>query len=399
MAFKITIATYDVSDYATACGEIPIVERNLDYSIIASEFSMSVAETFTAHTIVADDEVLFYIDSASSYPVFVGIVKEVVFDYESRTYDVNVASVVSKMKSKTVTYANLHSSLIDTANDNYYKAVDNQGYPNVNVLWVMKKMCLQCGIDLDISSLESVGTGFYEEKFISSLGVTRQFYISDLKFDENMLYALNQDEVGNHTIWEALISRIRKSPTYFELFSMLMSYLGLTLTWSQNGTTKQLRLALKDNSYEKSFTDDLTYLKKIGAMDGSDEGVSWIGNFSARSGYASGTGSPYTEQFSNGYLDKVEDLAVWTNFLMIYRDSRLSYTDGKTFAYAGGATHENGDGCASYSVMLANKQNAICSNWQTYEVESSIDLTGVNLLLRMAVDVGEGIATYEGTTL
>ncbi|RMD51752.1 hypothetical protein D6827_01525, partial [Candidatus Parcubacteria bacterium] len=115
-------------------------------------------------------------------------------NYEQSTYKLTVNSSLMLLERYKVDYNTLHSTLVSGASLNEYNSNDNEGYPNVQILYLMKKMFSIAGLSLDTSNVDS--------RIVESGGVYGTIYENDLVLDENMLYALNQDYAMNYRVVE-----------------------------------------------------------------------------------------------------------------------------------------------------------------------------------------------------
>jgi len=369
MAHKIMINGVDLADYVIFCEPVPNINCNDDKSTIASQFQFDYS--YSGPAVSVDDVVEIYSADNGAVPFFIGFIISKVDDTDERKYLITVAHKLLKLANYLVNYDTLHSHLIGgTADDEEYRAIDNMGYPNVQILYLMEIMCLIAGITLRTSSAHFN----FETKFSWENNDTYTHAINDIKIDENVLYSLNQNGAGGHAVFETVENR-KLTPTFLDLFQLFTSLFNFASMWSTSGTPKEL-VIFKVPPLSIPADDDL-YSKKIEAIQGDGGGYGFEAQYNiARGDYTSGTlinlGAPPATATSGS---QANSLSVYNNLYFLYKNPLGSPGD----VLAPTADPSN-DGTVTWDGhLLLNKTNALTVNKIRYKYETAISKSSYNV--------------------
>jgi len=224
MAYKITIDGTDASSFINSSNEIPLNDRNRDYTMLIPQFTIQVSTSLSI-TPAVGDEVKFYEDSADTTPVFIGFISDFTEDVWTKEYDITVRHIIGLLDEYPVNYNTVHSLLTGGSAATEYNPNDDLNsvdYPTVNVLFLLKQIFTLTGYTLDISDLQTESANTLIETDTQE-GVSKAIYIKHLVMDENMIYAINQDSAAFHTVFDKDSDYRLKMITLFQLFSELCS--------------------------------------------------------------------------------------------------------------------------------------------------------------------------------
>lgn len=192
---------YDASDYVVDAKDIPIYERNIDWSPVISTSNISVSFLFP-ETISANDKVQLYFDNTHYYNY---IIRDVQYDYPKRVYDLTIEKHIGILKDMKLNRVNLHSALTNTSDTgSYWVSSADANYEKVKVTWAIKCMFSVNNLNLDITDVDDVvvGTANYigfETEHEPYFPKTMHLY--DVKMDVRMLYLQGFNYAGNDTGW------------------------------------------------------------------------------------------------------------------------------------------------------------------------------------------------------
>jgi hypothetical protein len=238
----------NISDYVISegTGKIPFIERNSDWSPIASTFDLGVSSAFGT-AIVRGDRFRFYNDTQI---IFAGYADQVIYDYDRRYYRVQLVNDLMKLDSYKLEHSVL-GTLIETNGGDLFKynPSDSQGYPNVNLLWAMQCCFTAAGMSLDVTDVADLV--YYDFSNPSFPDVT----YSDLAMDYNMLYCLGQTSAAYRSdLDDPNQNFISSKITLWDFMQELFRYFGFTLVLQDVNSYKLLK---EDTAY--TIADDNKY--------------------------------------------------------------------------------------------------------------------------------------------
>lgn len=106
MSYKLIINSTDVSDYITSIGEVPIISRNPDYTIIYEGYKCKLSSASTVIP-VKNDSVYFY---SGSILLHNGYIDSIQYNYDDRDFEIEVSHIFKKFEdvlvSPTTTFNN-----------------------------------------------------------------------------------------------------------------------------------------------------------------------------------------------------------------------------------------------------------------------------------------------------
>lgn len=295
----------DLSSYITSCGDVAVCERNRDFTLVASSFTLTES---TGIDLVDVGDIIEVSLSGSSYPFFIGYATRKVYNYESQRYDIDVVHIINKLVGEAVTAANI-ASLLTSANLDEYNPSDDESLPNVQMFYLIKTIFEHfTGYDLIVSTLlETVS----EIKTPIEGAGEKTFKFKHICMDLNMVYASFTD--------------------CFDLFSQFCSSLKLGMNLSQTSTARRFYLYIhSDTGY--SFDDDYIYQKKTESLSGKNGGYKISVSFDGvRSNYDGKNPPNSIEQSVLISEDGTNEVSHTPNFIMPYRDLRQD--DGTGYIY------------------------------------------------------------------
>ncbi|EFK95512.1 hypothetical protein LDC_2478 [sediment metagenome] len=319
MSYIVKSDTIDITDYVLDCSKVPAIERNRDFTPVISEIDMRISAKVSSLYVGVGREITIASESSQSYPFYIGYISESIYDYESRTYQLQIVSKLSDLKKYTVSYADLHSLISAGATQQQYRNPDNGGYPSVQLIWIIEKMFEQVSIELGLpTSLGEI------DRFIFG-GVERVIQLQHLRVDENMLYAIDQYVATNHVNIDADSEKLLIVPTFWDFFIWFVSSIGnvngptigYNIRWSTSGTPKKIEFFPRDDSPITSITDDITYGRQDSNIVGDDNGYSYNVQFRNRQYYAQQTETSLADHKGFSGLGKNE-VDYPANFIIMY---------------------------------------------------------------------------------
>lgn len=308
----------DISDYVDDCSGVFVIERNRNFEPVLSEITMIVSGNVSPGSVQPGDEIRIAPESSSSYPFYIGIISESKYDKEEHIYNLQIRSKLSVLQNYLVNYQTLHNVLSAGATLQQYRAVDNQGFPSVQLTWIIEKMFELLNIEINLPSpLGIIQT-------ISFGGIDRLMQLQHLRVDENMLYAINQPDACNHNTIDADPNKRVLVPTFWDFFIWFCSVIGNTetnnigynLRWSTSGTPEQLELFIRDNT-EITIDDDINYGEENSNIVGEEGGYSYSVMFTQRTHYADAIKYNIGE-IKDYTVDGKNSISWPTNFIIMY---------------------------------------------------------------------------------
>lgn len=270
----------DLTNYISDISEITVYERNQDYSPVIPTLSITMkydALPFisSSQTPAAQDN--FYISSSAGY-LFTGYYDAVVDDYKNREFKISAKAHYGLLQDTELEYsADWHNTLTTTSNAWEYTAVDNWyagGLPNIQVLYVLKKMFSNAGLTLDSSGVDGC------ELFTG--GTIRRMAI-----DYNMLYAINQSYANKYTNWSNYVSNYI---SHWDFVSIICAVFGMIIL--PNGNKSYKLKTIGDSTISligNVATDSLTFSKVTTKTKAQYDSISYNFAWSNRSHYNLGT--------------------------------------------------------------------------------------------------------------
>jgi len=249
---KIEINGTDVADYVISCGKIPHIKRNRMHEPLAGTFDFEVTDKASP---IKGQGIVVKVENINR---FYGFISRVDYNYEKKAYKVEVTSKLLLLKRFRIDYTTLQTAISSGASSNQYRAIDNQGYPNVALLWLLKKMFIIAGLVLDTSNVDS--------ELKESGGIYGTIYYSDIVMDVNMLYALNQTDAVNRLVIDCQPiygdnTFEDKKVTFFEFFQRICIGMKLCVQPSTTANTYVIKLNVTPaaGNYVVSNNDKIGY--------------------------------------------------------------------------------------------------------------------------------------------
>ena len=227
---------YDISDDVVEEGlqrpsiNIPFISRNKDYSLNAQGFAFKIPATSNA-TI---ERVRIKL---SNYG-YEGIIRKVVYNRDSKTYEFTVESSLQLLKNK-VAYE-LYGHLDSTDSHDVYRNPLAFARHNVGVLYAFDVMFDLCGLDSDCKTIYFDDA--IQRKWVEEISGNKTSYLGinygELKIDEQMLYAVGQNIARKYPItgtsegWDNDLSK-----NFFEMLELFCQALNLDILF--NPTTEK----------------------------------------------------------------------------------------------------------------------------------------------------------------
>jgi len=306
-----------IEDYITRCESVPLIsEINRNGKLIITEFDFSVSENYST-SLVIGDEIDVYLNTTTNHPFFTGSISEVNFNYKNKTNEVVVKSCLHKLQDISLSYDNLHANLEGWATTStQYIASDNFSLPNAQVLWTIEVMFRLAGFlnttwDSEIA-VKEIQTIAYE-------GNDYTMRIAHLKFDENVLYALNQAVAVNHTVIDTESELASNKITFFDFISVFCSYIGARIGLTNIGFAKELSIGLI-GQVNIPIIDDETYSKRERYVRGKGGGYSHnVVYNSARHHYRDTTQQPLNNNVSFVVGEGKNRVPTMSNWIYMYQ--------------------------------------------------------------------------------
>lgn len=258
MSFDVKIEGVNVSDDVKSCDAVPVIDRNRDWTLIASEINLQVFDNVD----VDKGDTVTVANEGSSYPFFKGIVMEKrwIKNNREKYFNLRVAHFLTKLKDIVLDYDTVHPAIIAGAGADQYIASDNFGFPNVQVLWFIQKMFELAEINIDFSRIENQPI-----ETINVAGTNRDIVVSHLVLDENMLYCIDHDTAALHTIIDVEDYASQKW-NMWDFFSQFVSWIGewvvspvigFNVRWTQveTDTPETIDFLVRDDDLI-TFSDD-----------------------------------------------------------------------------------------------------------------------------------------------
>jgi len=273
--FSLKINNVDYSNWLIRDTMVPVVNRNRDFTPIASELILSLSE-LTNHVSEGDDVTVQ--EYNSSYPFYWGTVSRVKRIHDTRAYDVTVQHKINKLQKNFVTHNDLHAYFVDTNDLKKYNPIGiGTGYATVQLIHLLSCLGEASGFIFETSGLDVKNeNNFIEEITWSS--ANHKIYINDLYVSEDMLWCVNNNvatKKGNIELKSDYKSNVLNT---FDLFQEICSNLGLAVYLSQTGSPKRIML-FRATEAVYSPSEDLTFSKVTTKREPTPGGYSYKVNF------------------------------------------------------------------------------------------------------------------------
>ena len=251
MSFSIYRGSVDLSNYIISCGGVPYISKNQDSSITAKGFSFEISDVYGDANIESIAGVTVRYNGTHYYGGYVTKIRK---NYKNHSYTIDISGYLGKLKDYNITYANLHIRMTGTPT---YEASDSLTAPNMALLEVMEEMFDDAGLSLDIITNSMSAKTVVNAKTVlgandGGVPQSEDFLFSDIRIDENMLYAINQPFATDYTVVQP-----DSYITYFDFISWICSYLNLVI--DQDGGSEDFILdrTVSHGSYSIADNDTL----------------------------------------------------------------------------------------------------------------------------------------------
>ena len=253
-----------------------------------------------------------------------------------------------------------------------YNDIDSEGYPTVNLDWLFTCLLEKLKTDNPYDDIS------YDISLINNINLYKKdstFYkLQDLAIDENMLYCLNQDFAGYHTLIDANPEYIVKKITALDLLKELCKIFGFAVAFVGTDATNKIKIkfypqvknadANPSPVYESlySFTNNYVMDYDKIEMPAEDEGYAYFSPYNSRTYYSNDYGVitepiPQNQIYSSGV--KASNYKVLNNLRIFLRTNRI---DGNI------ADSSDSNNSLSTTFLTLNHYYAKMSIWekQTY---------------------------------
>ena len=280
MKYKIELyiasAWVDVSEYIVSLDGVPLTKINNDYTFSAEGFGLDVVNTIPYDIQNAKDVKVSKFDGSSWVAIFLGFSDGVNADVQNDTFRVKVLNIIFRLKKFTVDYDTLHSDLVNNnaSGSNDYVASDNKGYPNLRIVYLIKRMFTialagyQTAFDFVVPGL------ILKDKTIKNPNLsdygTFDFYFNEIRIDENMLYAVNQNVATNHGRVDGDPDLIRSKITFWDFLQQVFSDFSVFLSVS-NGNLHAERIVGENYENPYQIADEYIFHKEERVNKADDE--------------------------------------------------------------------------------------------------------------------------------
>jgi hypothetical protein len=234
---------YDLSSYVDRDITVPVWTRNKNGTPTAEGFQFGLVDTVSLSILQNLTRVKFSVDNNSR---FLGTVVKKRPVVTKRIWEYDLLNAINEMDSYNVEHAAINSLLVNSSDPYKYKSADGGfntvTYTNVSLPWLLE--CL-----LTKSNLPYSASALYNESAINLVASRNgTMYLRDIRFDLNMLYAVNQEVAAGY--WtiddEILLTTLglefaSKKITGFKLFTMLCGAFGITCRFENDYYTLERR--------------------------------------------------------------------------------------------------------------------------------------------------------------
>jgi hypothetical protein len=385
---------YDVSDYITNCSDIPIIATNEDYTISGEGFNFDISNSYDNTKIEGLTEVRFSLGSTS---YFSGVVDTIEENIKDKTYKVRIVNILAKLKKLKVEYDVLHTWIsTGSSGDINYIASDNFSLPNVQVKHLIRRVLervvssyVTSGLTVDLTDLEGLQVIYNKYVWSDTGGVGgdwdyRNFNFEDLRIDENMLYAINQDYAFNQdgindededygdnkiTLWDL----IEQLCLMFSLFIYYQDH----VIYVVRKTTDEVYTISEDEIYDKTTTTE----------EAKEEDYKVEIKFDTdRSNYADSTLNNLNAIYSNGSASN-PTLTWMNNLVILLQDSDL----------ADGYVHDLSElaGGSSFNFLTMSDSDVVGFGvYKRYRLSTISELNILEIETEMQTDYKQVISNY-----
>lgn len=330
--FDIEINNRVMSGKVLGSTDVPIVNRNRDYTPIGSEIRISFAwDTFLGF-LAEGYEVKVYENSI--YPFFFGYITKVKQDYNNRLVEVTVKHFLTKGERFTIKHSALHPEIFKSVDGkNYHADGITVGCASVQVLYLLEILGRAQNITVDASALNAVSSFTFVEAILWG-GVNYNIYLKDLYFSEDMLYCLNNNIATMQQNIEDNYNYMINRFTYFRLFQEICSNLGFIVYFAQSGSVRRL-IVQKDNKIVYNPSANHTYKYVDDKIEGSDFGYSYQIHFNDNISTYKSSDEHALEEIEQliSNTDKGQEV-ISTISNLVYFYQKPTADDGKTLGMA-----------------------------------------------------------------
>ncbi|HDY88173.1 MAG TPA: hypothetical protein ENH82_08685 [bacterium] len=289
----------DISDYIVSLSGISYIRRNRDWTPVAEDISMSVSYS-NPYDIIKGDAITI---KDGSTTLFYGLVHAVVGSADTRTYNCKVKAELLSLEDYLVEYDQLHTDIANNGGDLFkYDPSDDNGYPVVNILWLMQKMFEDAGLTLDISLVEDEIAFSFDFPNGGGVGVpsTQNVQYKRFALDENEMYCINQDVATFHTTLDADGNPYHNSKiTHWDLIQEFCSAFKFSLIVSGVNT---YQLSIETANY--TIADADAYSHGLESIDSAAADVSVKNSAALRANYKTTTKTALTLNYRDGFGSK-----------------------------------------------------------------------------------------------
>lgn len=240
----------DISDYVDIAQSVfPVQEQTDRGEPVISTFNLKIIDTIPVALPVGVD--VHLLREGNVFKKYVITKSE--HDVETSFFNVSLSFAYYKLTEKKISTAVLQAQLISSNKYTDYTPSDNTGHENATYLWVLKCMFAVCGFDLTSDNDPEIWDRLMFSLNLDTgeaFGGTTQIKFSQIAFDVQMLYALNQTNAA-YKMGEMVSKDINDlRPSLWDFIRVTFPIFGLTLVDDYTN----------DNGYKLKFYTDLEYV-------------------------------------------------------------------------------------------------------------------------------------------
>lgn len=306
---------HDLTSYADREITFPIWTRNKNGTPTAEGFKFGFIDTVSLSILQNLTRVKFSIDNTSRFLGTVTKKRPVVI---KRIWEYDILNATNEMDSYNVEYASIHSVITNTSDPYKYKDLDNNFFWNISLPWLLESLLTKSNLPCNASAL-------YNESSINVV-VSRNgtMYLRDIRFDINMLYAVNQEGAARHAVIDADQSEgynfAEKKISGFKLFIFLCGAFGITCRFENDTYVLERRAGQTSNERYTVAQSDIYNDDGGDFIEAKIEGKNYSMKGTDRMNYYSFSGVSSLRNFGSSTSGKGGSIDWFNNLIPIFQD-------------------------------------------------------------------------------
>jgi len=302
------------NDYLIGSEPVPFIDRNRDYELIVSEFSIGISSN--APDFEKNNEVLIVANELDiSRCIFTGYIGEKKKNEDSSSWEYLICSDLKFLQTYFLDYETLNNDFVNNSpdiNSLCPASFDNEFSPNIRVIYAIERMFSIAGLQINFALVKDdvIFNRFYD-------GREESILLSKIAIDARAIYAINQSYVAFYREGSNFEPTLDSLLNLFDFIKLFFSLTGIFIIPIGEKSFKVYRRT--DGNY--SVIDDLKWKYSLNEIEKRTDGY----------GYEMRFGYKYGEEYRRYYGDLVTGYTPVTQVIVDSGKENIPWYDNLFF--------------------------------------------------------------------